>query len=211
MSAFPVFFSAAVLRVSSPRLALSYNLPYDNAHIRPLNPQNIMKKNILISACLVGLKVRYNGQEKQDLRNTLSLWQAEHRLVIHCPELAAGLPCPRPAAEIVGGNGDDVLDGRAVIIENTGQDVTQHYLLAAWLALNAARAHDCGFALLTDGSPTCGSRTIYDGTFTGQQRPGPGVAAALLRRHGIQVFSEKQLPALIDQVRLADGVSLPGL
>ncbi|WP_116431070.1 DUF523 domain-containing protein, partial [Klebsiella pneumoniae] len=75
-------------------------------------------------------------------------------------ELAAGLPVPRPPAEIMSAEGKDVMRGQARIIENTGRDVTPHYQLAAWLALRAAQEAGCTAALLTDGSPTCGSQFI---------------------------------------------------
>ncbi len=86
---------------------------------------------------------------------------------------------------------------RAKIIESDGRDVTTHYQLAAWLALEAARAAGCEAALLTDGSPTCGSQTIYNGRFQGKKKAGDGVAAALLRQHGIRVFSGEQIAELI--------------
>ena len=89
------------------------------------------------------------------------------------------------------------MQDRARIVESDGQDVTPHYQLAAWLALRTAQEAGCKAALLTDGSPTCGSQFIYDGTFSGQRKPGSGVAAALLREHGIAVFSDRQLPQLL--------------
>ena len=64
-----------------------------------------MKNKLLVSACLMGFQVRYNGSEKAQLAATLSRWQQAGRLVIHCPELAAGLPTPRLPAEILGGTG----------------------------------------------------------------------------------------------------------
>ena len=152
-----------------------------------------MINKILVSACLMGFRVRYNGSEKAKAMAQLSRWQAEQRLVIHCPELAAGLPVPRPPAEILSADGRDVMRGQARIIENTDQDVTEHYQLAAWLALRTAQDTGCDVALLTDGSPTCGSQFIYDGSFSGQRHPGMGVATALLRQHGITVFSDHQL------------------
>lgn len=163
-----------------------------------------MKTKILVSACLMGFKVRYNGSEKQTIEETLARWQQEGRLVIHCPELAAGLPVPRLPAEISCGNGMDVMQGAARIRESDGTDVTKHYQLAAWLALRAAQDANCRAALLTDGSPTCGSRTIYDGSFRGQRQPGMGVAAALLAEHGIKVFSEQELPALVAWINASD-------
>ena len=90
------------------------------------------------------------------------------------------------------------MQNRAQIVESDGQDVTAHYQLAAWLALKAAQEEGCAAALLTDGSPTCGSQFIYDGTFNGQRKPGSGVAAALLREHGITVFSDGQIPQLLN-------------
>lgn len=156
-----------------------------------------MKDKILVSAFLMGFQVRYNGSHKARLANALSRWQSEGRLVTHCPELAAGLPIPRLPAEILGAQGADVMQNRAKIVESDGQDVTARYQLAAWLALKAAQEEGCTAALLTDGSPTCGSQFIYDGTFNGQRKPGAGVAAALLREYGITVFSEQQLPQLL--------------
>lgn len=156
-----------------------------------------MKSKILISACLMGFNVRYNASHKAQLKETLARLHNENRLVIHCPELAAGLPTPRPPAEIVGGNGNDVLQETAIVRERTGNDATAHYQLAAWLALRAAREAGCDVALLTDGSPTCGSQTIYDGTFNGQRHTGMGVTAALLQQHGITVFSDQQVAAFL--------------
>ena len=151
-----------------------------------------MINRILVSACLVGFKARYDGSEKAQMTDQLQRWQKEHRLVIHCPELAAGLPIPRPPAEIVSTDGKDI-----IILEITGQDVTESYQLAAWLALRTAQESGCTAALLTDGSPTCGSQFIYDGSFSGQRKSGMGVAASLLTEHGIAVFSEKRLADLI--------------
>ncbi|WP_407216936.1 2-thiouracil desulfurase family protein [Enterobacter hormaechei] len=155
---------------------------------------------MLVSACLMGLKVRYNGKEKAQMTHQLARWQQEQRLVIHCPELAAGLSVPRPPAEIVSAEGKDVMRGQARIIENTGTDVTGHYQLAAWLALRAAQEAGCTAALLTDGSPTCGTQFIYNGSFSNQRKSGMGVAASLLSEHGIAVFSETQFAELVSWI-----------
>ncbi|EGT5681383.1 DUF523 domain-containing protein [Cronobacter turicensis] len=152
-----------------------------------------MINKILVSACLMGFKVRYDGSEKAQMIDQLRRWQKEQRLVIHCPELAAGLPTPRPPAEIV--SGDNKTQDR--IIEITGKDVTERYQLGAWLALRTAQNAGCTAALLTDGSPTCGSQFIYDGSFSGRRKSGMGVAASLLSAHGIAVFSENNLADLI--------------
>ncbi|MEQ0277548.1 DUF523 domain-containing protein [Klebsiella sp. CN_Kp100] len=160
-----------------------------------------MINKILVSACLMGLKVRYNGSEKAQMISQLARWQQEQRLVIHCPELAAGLPIPRPPAEIISADGKDVMHGQARITENTGQDVTEYYQLADWLALRTAQESGCKAALLTDGSPTCGSQLIYDGSFSGIRKAGMGVAASLLAEHGIAVFSDNQVAELITWIK----------
>jgi len=164
-----------------------------------------MINKILVSACLMGFQVRYNGSEKAKMTRQLARWQQENRLVIHCPELAAGLSVPRPPAEIFSADGSDVMHGRARIIENTGRDVTEHYQLAAWLALRAAQESGCRAALLTDGRPTCGSQHIYDGSFNAVRKAGMGVAASLLAEKGIAVFSEAQLPELIRWIAEREG------
>ena len=163
-----------------------------------------MKSKILISACLMGFRVRYNGSDKLSDLDALEQLRKENRLVVFCPEQAAGLPTPRLPAEISGGEGEDVLTGSAVILESDGNDVTAVYLKGATEALKTAQRSGCRFALLTDGSPTCGSQTIYRGDFSGQQINGNGVATALLRRHGIEVFSEQQITQLIARVAADD-------
>ncbi|WHP32282.1 DUF523 domain-containing protein [Trabulsiella odontotermitis] len=159
-----------------------------------------MKEKILISACLMGFPVRYNQSDKPLRSALLERWQQEERLIVHCPELAAGLETPRLPAELTGGQGADALAGGAKIREVDGSDVTPHYLLAAWLALKTAQENHCRFAIMTDGSPTCGSSRIYDGTFQGKTIAGEGVAAALLRQHGIEVFAEHQMAALAQRL-----------
>ncbi|RJF58547.1 DUF523 domain-containing protein [Serratia inhibens] len=164
-----------------------------------------MPQKILFSACLAGFKVRYNGSDKPLVNATLQRWQREGRLVVCCPELAAGFSTPRPSAEITpAANGASVLAQQARVMEAGGGDVTDSYLLGAHLALETARRHGCRFALLTDGSPSCGSQFIYDGSFSGQTKPGSGVTAELLRRHGIEVFSDRQLTALIARIEATE-------
>jgi uncharacterized protein YbbK (DUF523 family) len=164
-----------------------------------------MQPKILVSACLAGFNVRYNASHKTVINPTLERWQQEGRLVVCCPELAAGFSTPRPPAEIAeAANGAEVIARRARVIDACGNDVTEAYLLGAHLALDTARLHDCRFALLSDRSPSCGSETIYDGSFGGQTQPGSGVTAELLRRNGIEVFSEHQVEMLLARVEAAE-------
>jgi uncharacterized protein YbbK (DUF523 family) len=162
-----------------------------------------MPPKILISACLLGRPVRYDGKGKPLHDPLIERWKAEGRLVGFCPEQAGGLPTPRPPAEIEGGmNGEDVLAGRARVLEVTGGDVTAEFIQGGKKAVAFAREQDCRFALLIDGSPSCGSGFIYDGSFSSTRHPGFGVTAALMRRAGIEVFSDRELASL--EARLAD-------
>lgn len=155
-------------------------------------------RKVLVSACLVGRPVRYDGRAAGSGDGVLAQWQAEGRLVVACPELAGGLPVPRPAAEIRGGAGDDVLDGKATVVISTGDDATENFLSGAEATLTLALQNDVILAILKQRSPSCGSREIYDGTFSHRRIPGEGVTAALLRRNGITVFDETQLQRAVD-------------
>ncbi|WP_166358270.1 DUF523 domain-containing protein [Pseudomonas akapageensis] len=151
-------------------------------------------QKILVSACLLGHPVRYDGKGGGPF-DQLALWQQEGRLVVVCPEVAGGLPTPRPPAEIPGGQGGDVLDGQVQVLTVGGEDVSAAFLAGAELALQLVRKHGIGIAILKSGSPSCGNRLTYDGTFSGTKVSGEGVTTALLRREGLQVFSELELPA----------------
>ena len=154
-------------------------------------------EKILVSACLLGRPVRYDGRAKEVRDALLDRWRDEGRLVAICPEISAGFATPRPPAEIAGGfDGDDVLNGRAAILEQTGADVTEPFLSGARLALEAAQREGCRFALLTDGSPSCGSSYIHSGTFDGHRKSGMGVVAALLHANGIAVYDETRIAEL---------------
>jgi uncharacterized protein YbbK (DUF523 family) len=156
-----------------------------------------MTGKILISACLAGLPVRYNGSAKPLLHDAVDRWRAEGRLVALCPELSGGFQVPRPPAEIENGrDGEDVLDGRARVLEISGLDVSAAYIAGARIALDVARDNGCRHALLIDGSPSCGSGFVYDGTFSGMRHAGQGVTAALLRRSGIVVYSDREVDRL---------------
>jgi uncharacterized protein YbbK (DUF523 family) len=124
----------------------------------------------------------------------LQQWVDEGRVVPLCPEVAGGLPTPRAAAEIPGGQGGEVLDGAAAVITTDGADVSAEFLSGAYQALELVQKHGIRIAVLKANSPSCGNLLTYDGTFSGVKVSGEGVTAALLRRYGVQVFSELQLP-----------------
>lgn len=150
---------------------------------------------IMVSACLLGQRVRYDGGHCAQHADLLERWRREGRLVAFCPEVAGGLGTPRPPAQIVGGGGDAVLDGHARVQTQAGEDVTEAFLRGAYALLDAAQRAQAPLAVLKARSPSCASLRIHDGTFspTPQLVDGAGVSAALLRRHGIAVFNEHQL------------------
>lgn len=160
-----------------------------------------MSPKIFISACLLGRPVRYDGKGKPLHHPAIIRWQAEGRLVGFCPEQAGGLPTPRPPAEIENGmSGADVLAGRARVLEVTGGDVTAEFIDGGEKALAFAKAQGCRFALLIDGSPSCGSGFIYDGSFIGRRHVGNGVTAALMQSAGIEVYSDREIDALVTRI-----------
>jgi len=145
----------------------------------------------LVSACLAGCHCRYDHGSLE--HEAVLALICEGRAVPVCPEQMGGLTTPRLPAEIIGGTGEDVLDGRARVVNSAGDDVTAQFLAGAREALRMAQAVGATEAILKERSPSCGSAAIYDGTFSGVRVPGEGVTAALLRRHGIRVTSEESL------------------
>jgi uncharacterized protein YbbK (DUF523 family) len=148
---------------------------------------------ILLSACLLGHPVRYDGQSKTLLDSALERLLAEDRVISFCPEVAGGLPVPRAAAEIHGGDGTAVIARLARVTTQDGTDVSEYFLSGARQALDLCRQHDIVVAVLTESSPSCGSGQIYDGSFTRSPIPGSGVTAALLTQHDIRVFNQHHL------------------
>lgn len=139
---------------------------------------------ILVSGCLVGLRCRYDGECAPDqfiLKNGVR----KHYLVV-CPEQLGGLPTPRKRSQIVGGDGTDVLSGKARVIMEDGQDVTEQFLRGARETLMLVRLFDIKKAFLKDKSPSCGVQEIYHGT---QLMKGYGVTTALLIHEGVEVES----------------------
>ena len=165
---------------------------------------------VLVSACLLGEPVRYDGGAAPRTDPRLAHWAAAGRLVAFCPEVAAGLSVPRAPAEIAGATGAAVLDGEGRVVDACGCDLTPLFLHGAHLTLQTARAQDCRMAILKDGSPSCGVHRIYDGRFAGRLRPGQGVSAALLDRAGLALFSEGEIDraaALLEGSRQSGGSS----
>ncbi|WP_342469980.1 DUF523 domain-containing protein [Ureibacillus sp. FSL K6-3587] len=145
---------------------------------------------ILVSSCLAGLKVRYNGTHCLDEKVAKLI--EEKKAVAVCPEVLGGLSTPREPAEIIGGDGNDVLDGKAKVVTENGKDVTEHFLRGAYATLEVAKKVGATLVVLKENSPSCGSTMIYSGEFNGQKIAGDGVTSALLKRNGFKVISEEQ-------------------
>lgn len=150
---------------------------------------------ILISACLLGENVRYDGYHNRVESPCIDDWQKQGLLVPVCPEVKGGLPIPRPPAEIIGGEGSDVLERKADVVDINGKVVTESFLEGARDTLRTALECGAVMAVLKERSPSCGSACIYDGRFRKSEITGMGVTARLLEQHGIRVFSEKSLQA----------------
>jgi len=130
-------------------------------------------EKILVSACLAGVNTKYNG--KNNYASILEQLKDKYEFVLICPEADGGLPIPRDPAERI----------KDRVISNKGNDVTMEYQKGASIALELAKKYDIHIAILKDGSPSCGSTYIYDGTFSHTKIPFYGVAAELLKKNGI--------------------------
>lgn len=160
-------------------------------------------QKILVSACLLGERVRYDGGHSRVA--ALKQWQKQGRMISICPEVAGGLPIPRPAAELEAGDSDLVLRGRGFIRRRDGQDVSDAFVDGAECALALCMEHQIRIAVLKEGSPSCGVSLVNSGDFSGVKIDGMGITARLLSQHGVAVFSEHQLDQAAEMLAGLDG------
>ncbi len=142
---------------------------------------------VVVSACLLGRPCRFDGKDKFT-PGLAFLLEGRHVIAV-CPEELGGLGTPRPACGISGGNGADVLDGKARVIDVDGTDRTDAFIRGARAALELALAGGAREAVLKERSPSCGVTSVYRGDVTG---PGQGVFTALLARNGIPAVNESR-------------------
>jgi uncharacterized protein YbbK (DUF523 family) len=160
---------------------------------------------ILVSACLLGQPVRYDARSNQSKLSDqdakrLTHWQRQGWVVPVCPETLGGLPTPRPAAEIQGGDGAKVLAREAEVLTQAGLQVTDAFLVGAERTLALAKSTGACAALLAAKSPSCGNAGTYDGTFSKQLTTAMGVTAALLSREDIHCFNPEQMDMLAELI-----------
>ncbi len=160
------------------------------------------KKKILVSACLLGEKCRFDGCSctNDDLINDLESVE----LIPVCPEEMGGLSTPRPRARIVGdkddADGHDVVKGEAKVITHEGNDVTSEYLKGGERTLKAAEASGAGLAILKSNSPSCGCGKIFTQDFESLKQ-GDGTTTAILKKAGIKVVDETEYRDALDEYR----------
>ncbi len=140
-----------------------------------------MKEKILVSACLLGINCKYNGNN--NLNEKVLDYIKDKEVIPVCPEIMGGLSTPRPPSEIIGNK----------VFNNQNQDVTKEYEKGAEETLKLAKLFNVKKALLKAKSPSCGKDKIYDGTFNGILVPGMGKTVQLLKENGIEVISEIDL------------------
>ncbi len=140
---------------------------------------------ILISACLLGQLCRYDG--KSNYLPIVEKLKTKYELVPICPEVFGYLDVPRDPNEIK--------DGKVITLK--GKDVTKNFKMGAKESYHMAKIRNCKIAILKDGSPSCGSTYIYDGTFTHTKIEGKGLTTLLLEKKGIKVYTEKDIEKLL--------------
>lgn len=146
--------------------------------------KGVKMENVLISACLLGVACRYDGLSKSLDKKIIEDLRSRYHLIPICPEILGGLPIPRIPAEI---------GKERRVFRKDGIDVTAEYRKGAEETLRLARLFECKLAILKERSPSCGSGTVYDGTFTGTKLSADGITAELLKANGIRIIGESEL------------------
>jgi uncharacterized protein YbbK (DUF523 family) len=139
---------------------------------------------ILVSGCLVGINCKYDGGNNYDER--IFNLVKEGKAIPICPEQLGGLKTPRNPAEIQN------KDGERKVVTCEGDDVTIQYKKGAEEALKIAKQCNCHMAILKEKSPSCGTKNVYDGTFSKKLISGMGICAQLLHENGIEVHDENE-------------------
>ena len=140
-------------------------------------------EHIIVSACLAGVKCRYDGRSAW--RGKLMAQFSHHQLILLCPEVLGELPIPREESFFQRGDGEAVIKGRAGLISTAGEDRTDKFILGAKRALKLAKLLRVKTAYLKEKSPSCGVNKVY---IEGRLTQGKGVTAYLLQSNGIEII-----------------------
>ena len=154
---------------------------------------NNAKEALLVSACLLGQRVRYDGGHAQLADNELlTQLRSKFTVIAICPEILGSLATPRPAAEI------QQRSGGIEVVDCAGQSVSAAFIKGAEQASIIAQQQQVTRALLKSKSPSCGRGLIYDGSFTSQLCQGDGITVQHLQALGIEVYHEGEIGLLLD-------------
>lgn len=142
---------------------------------------------ILVSACILGVNCKYNGRSNRN--DKVISYLQDKEVIAVCPEMLAGLPSPRPCAELV----------RGKITNELGQDVDAVFKQGVTRAMAQVKGQSVELAVLQSRSPTCGVKTIYDGTFSGRLINGTGLFAAELQKAGYKVMDVADFEKMLEE------------
>ena len=148
-----------------------------------------MKEKLLISSCLLGENVKYDGTNNSLSKDILDKLKEKYELFSFCPEVAGGLPTPRVPCEIISQN-------RLKIINKNNEDKTLEFVNGANKTLALCKKEGIKIALLKANSPSCSNDFIYDGTFTSTKIESFGVTTKQLKNHNISVYNETEIKTL---------------
>jgi uncharacterized protein YbbK (DUF523 family) len=154
---------------------------------------------VLVSACLLGVKCGVNGDNYGEYLSVLKLLKYDNvKFIQFCPEEFA-FGTPREMCDIHGGNGLDVLEGRAKVLTSSGIDWTNDMIKASKKMLEIAQGNEIELAIMMDVSAACGNRVIYDGNRYAENKKyqiGMGVCGAQLHRAGFKIISWREYESL---------------
>ena len=140
---------------------------------------------ILVSACLLGENCKYNGCNNYNA--AVAEYVKDREVMAICPEMMAGMGCPRTPIEIVDG----------VLMDRNGNNVDAAMREAVAKAMEIIRKEEIQCAVLQSRSPTCGVNAVYDGSFSGKLIPGSGVLARALELAGYRVIDAEDIENLL--------------
>ena len=154
---------------------------------------------ILVSACLVGVKCGVDGDNYGDYPSVLKLLTYDNvKLIQFCPE-DFSFGTPRELCDIHGGDGLDVLEGRAKVLTTSGMDRSEGMIKASEKMLQVAKDNTIELAIMMDVSAACGNHVIYDGNRLAENKKyqiGMGVSGAQLNRAGYKIISWREYESL---------------
>lgn len=136
---------------------------------------------IMVSACLIGEKCKYNG--KDNYSEKLIEYIKGHEVIAVCPEVTGGLTVPRRPCEIVNG----------MVINKDGESKDAEFRKGAKICLKRALDEKIDLAILQSRSPSCAVKQIYDGSFSGKLIDGQGIFAKMLSENGIKVMDVEDI------------------